>query len=57
MANDRESLAADGPSHGEQLAREMSRADFDAAQAIVAAGRETFARVGQALLAIRDGRG
>jgi site-specific DNA-methyltransferase (adenine-specific) len=35
----------------------MSRTDFDAAEALVAAGRDTFVQVGHALLAIRDGRG
>ena len=53
MANSRDPLASDE----QQLASAMSRADFEAAEAIVAAGRETFVQVGQALLAIRDGRG
>ncbi|MDQ6674541.1 MAG: site-specific DNA-methyltransferase [Chloroflexota bacterium] len=40
-----------------ELAAAMCRADFEAAEAVVAEGRDSFIRVGQALLSIRDGRG
>lgn len=41
----------------DELAAAMCRADFEAAEAVLAEGRDSFIRVGQALLSIRDGRG
>lgn len=40
-----------------ELAAAMCRADFEAAEAVVGNGLDSFIRVGQALLSIRDGRG